>query len=87
MQGDRTNLARTVKPKAPWHSESGVRKLRQLNAAARIGDLRNPPGNRLEALKGDRAGQMSIRINDQRRICFQWFQGDAHDVEIVDYHS
>ena len=88
MQGDRTNLARTVKPKVPWrHSGSGVRKLRQLNVAATMGDLRNPPGNRLEALKGDRAGQMSIRINDQWRICFRWSKGDADDVEIADYHS
>jgi plasmid maintenance system killer protein len=52
-----------------------------------VEDLRNPPGNRLEVLKGDRAGQMSIRINDQWRICFRWFKGDADDVEIVDYHS
>jgi proteic killer suppression protein len=49
--------------------------------------LANPPGNRLETLKGDRAGQMSIRINDQWRICFRWSKGDADDVEIVDYHS
>lgn len=64
-----------------------LRKLRQLDAAATLEDLRNPPGNRLEALKGDRAGQMSIRINDQWRICFQWARGDTDDVEIVDYHS
>jgi toxin HigB-1 len=64
-----------------------LRKLRQLDAAATLEDLRNPPGNRLEALKGDRTGQMSIRINDQRRICFRWSRGDADDVEIVDYHS
>ena len=63
-----------------------LRKLRQLDAAATVDDLRNPPGNRLEALKGDRAGQMSIRINDQWRICFRWANGDAEDVEIVDYH-
>jgi proteic killer suppression protein len=63
-----------------------LRKLRQLSAAATIDDLRNPPGNRLEALKGDRAGQISIRINDQWRICFRWANGDAEDVEIVDYH-
>jgi proteic killer suppression protein len=67
--------------------ERGLRKLRQLSAAATVEDLRNPPGNRLEVLKGDRAGQMSIRINDQWRICFQWSKGDAEDVEIVDYHS
>lgn len=49
-------------------------------------DLRNPPGNRLEALRADRAGQWSIRINDQWLICFRWSDGEAHDVEIVDYH-
>jgi len=63
-----------------------LRKLRQLDAAATVEDLRNPPGNRLEALKGERAGQMSIRINDQWRICFRWLDGDAMDVEIADYH-
>ena len=63
-----------------------LRKLRQLDAAATIEDLRNPPGNRLELLKERRAGQMSIRINDQCRICFRWVEKDAEDVEIVDYH-
>lgn len=62
------------------------RKLRMLNAAAALEDLRIPPANRLEALKGDRKGQHSIRINDQWRICFRWHDGDVHDVEIVDYH-
>mgnify|MGYP001194480975 CR=1 FL=1 len=62
------------------------RKLRMLNAAAALEDLRTPPANRLEALKGDRKGQYSIRINDQWRICFRWRDGDAHEVEIVDYH-
>ena len=62
------------------------RKLRMIDAAARIDDLRSPPGNRLEALSGDRAGQHSIRINDQWRICFTWHQAAAHEVEIVDYH-
>ena len=57
-----------------------------IEAAARLDDLRVPPGNRLEALKGDRAGQHSIRINDQYRICFVWKEGEAHDVEICDYH-
>lgn len=57
-----------------------------LNAAATLDDLRIPPANRLEALKGNRKGQHSIRINDQWRICFHWRAGDAHDVEIVDYH-
>jgi proteic killer suppression protein len=80
-----------------WHGQSSrkfppdiqhraLRKLRQLDAASTVGDLRNPPANRLEALKGSRAGQMSIRINDQWRICFRWSNGDAEDVEIVDYH-
>ncbi|TKB33528.1 MAG: excinuclease ABC subunit A [Nitrospira sp.] len=62
------------------------RKLLVLHRAFSLGDLRIPPGNRLEALKGDRRGQHSIRINDQWRICFAWAQGDAYDVEIVDYH-
>jgi len=62
-----------------------LRKLRQLDAAATIEDLRNPPGNRPELLKGKRAGQMSVRINDQWRICFRWMVRDAEDVEIVDY--
>jgi proteic killer suppression protein len=62
------------------------RKLAMLNAAMQLEELRMPPGNRLEALRGDRRGQHSIRINDQWRICFRWIDGDAHDVEIVDYH-
>ena len=63
-----------------------LRKLRQLDAAAMLDDLRVPPGNRLEKLRGDRAGQCSIRINQQWRICFRWAGADAYDVEIVDYH-
>lgn len=62
------------------------RKLRQLQIAERLEDLRVPPGNRLEALKGDRAGQHSIRVNEQFRVCFRWTAGGAEDVEIVDYH-
>ena len=62
------------------------RKLRMLNNAATLDDLRVPPANRLEALKGNRKSQHSIRINDQWRICFQWKDGDAINVEIVDYH-
>ena len=62
------------------------RKLRQLEIAARLDDLKIPPGNRLEALKGRRAGQYSIRINDQWRVCFRWTQAGALDVEIIDYH-
>lgn len=62
------------------------RKLRYLNAASGLGDLRSPPGNRLEALTGDRKGQHSIRVNDQFRVCFVWTVEGAADVEIVDYH-
>jgi proteic killer suppression protein len=62
------------------------RKLRQLEIAGRVDDLRVPPGNRLEALKGDRVGQYSVRINDQYRVCFRWTAVGAEDVEIVDYH-
>jgi proteic killer suppression protein len=62
------------------------RKMEILNAAVDVTDLRTPPGNRLEALKRDRTGQYSIRINDQWRICFAWRESNAHDVEIVDYH-
>ncbi len=62
------------------------RKLRYLNAAAELADLRAPPGNRLEALAGDRKGQHSIRINDQFRVCFVWTKEGPVDVEIVDYH-
>jgi toxin HigB-1 len=62
------------------------RKLELLASAGSLNDLRTPPGNRLEALAGDRAGQYSIRINDQWRICFQWSEGHALEVEIVDYH-
>lgn len=62
------------------------RKLLYLHRARSLQDLRVPPGNRLEALKADRKGQHSIRINDKWRVCFVWRQGDAHEVEIVDYH-
>ncbi|HEV2493569.1 MAG TPA: type II toxin-antitoxin system RelE/ParE family toxin [Terriglobia bacterium] len=62
------------------------RKLRQLDSATELRDLAAPPGNRLETLRGGRAGQHSIRINDQWRICFVWHEGHAYDVEIVDYH-
>jgi proteic killer suppression protein len=62
------------------------RNLRQLDIATELRDLAAPPGNRPEALKGDREGQYSVRINDRWRICFKWRHGDAYDVEIVDYH-
>jgi proteic killer suppression protein len=65
---------------------TALRKLVMLDAALELDDLRVPPGNRLEALKGARRGQHSIRINDQWRVCFRWRNGGAEDVEIVDYH-
>jgi proteic killer suppression protein len=66
--------------------QTALRKLRMLNNAVSLDDLRIPPANRLEKLSGDRAGQYSIRINDQWRICFEWREGDAFRVEIADYH-
>jgi proteic killer suppression protein len=63
-----------------------LRKLRMLNNAVTLNDLRIPPANRLEKLSGDRAGQYSIRVNDQWRICFEWHDRDAYNVEITDYH-
>lgn len=65
---------------------AALRKMLILDAAEILGDLRVPPGNRLEKLSGDRAGQYSIRINQQRRLCFRWSAAGADDVEIVDYH-
>jgi toxin HigB-1 len=62
------------------------RRVRALTVATSLDDLREPPGNRLESLKGDRSGQFSIRINDQWRLCFRWIDGGADDVELVDYH-
>ena len=74
-------------PKA-WRAfeDAAVRKLDMLDAATALGDLRSPPGNHLEALKGDRKGQHSIRINKQWRVCFRWTNDGPEDVEIVDYH-
>lgn len=66
--------------------ETARRKIKLIDAAVSIESLRVPPGNRLEALRGDRRGQWSIRINDRWRICFRWEKGDAFDVEVVDYH-
>ena len=71
----------------PEIQEVARRKLRMLNNAQNLGDLRAPPGNRLEALRADRKGQHSIRVNERWRVCFRWRDGDAHDVEIVDYHG
>ena len=63
-----------------------LRKLRQIEIAARLNDLRIPPSNHLEPLQGDRDGQYSLRINDQWRLCFTWHEGHAHLIEIIDYH-
>jgi toxin HigB-1 len=73
---------------ARWRAfkAAALRKLDMLDAATRVNDLRSPPGNQLEALKGDRVGQYSIRINRQWRVCFRWAQNGPEDVEIVDYH-
>jgi len=76
-------VSRKLPPNIQHHAR---RKLVILDAATELNALRVPPGNRLEALKGDRKGQHSIRINDQWRICFRWKSGDAYNVEIADYH-
>ncbi len=84
---DTAALASGVRVRRFVNIESAARrKLRQLEIAGRLDDLRVPPGNRLEALKGRGAGQFSIRINDQWRLCFRWTAGGVEDVEIVDYH-
>ncbi|MCS5478788.1 type II toxin-antitoxin system RelE/ParE family toxin [Corynebacterium sp. YIM 101645] len=70
----------------PQVQRAALRKLEMLHAAVRLDDLRIPPGNRLERLRGDREGQHSIRVNDQWRICFVWHEGGAENVELVDYH-
>ncbi len=75
-----------VRKLAPKLQRLAQRKRAVLDAAENLNDLRIPPGNRLEKLTGDRKGQYSIRINDKWRICFRWREGDAHDVEIADYH-
>lgn len=75
-----------VRKLPPDMQRVALRKLRQLDAATSLDDLRAPPGNRLEKLTGDRAGQHSIRINGQWRICFRWRDGDAYEVEIMDHH-
>lgn len=78
---------RIVSSKLPTGiQQTALRKLRMLNRAVTLNDIRIPPANRLEKLSGKRKGQYSIRINDQWRICFKWHQRDAFDVEIVDYH-
>jgi toxin HigB-1 len=83
FNGRATRAARQSVPQSLWRV--AVRKLEALDSAEAVQDLRVPPGNRLEQLKGDRAGQYSIRINDQFRICFRWTEVGPEDVEIVDY--
>ena len=84
FNGKVTKPALKICPKNIW--KIAFRKLDQLDSVLSLDELRIPPGNRLEPLSGDRKGQHSIRINDQWRICFVWDDGDAVDVEIVDYH-
>ena len=84
FDGEDSKAARKTCPVNLW--SVARRKLDQLNAAVSLNDLRVPPGNKLEALQGERAGQHSIRINDQYRICFVWLEQGADLVEIVDYH-
>jgi toxin HigB-1 len=86
---DTAEFAASGKTRRGWQGAASValRKIDALRAAVRLEDLRVPPNNRLEALKGDREGQHSIRINDQWRICFRWTANGAADVEIVDYHK
>jgi proteic killer suppression protein len=81
------NFRREFSRKLPHNLQTLIiRKLWMIDAATNIGDLRSPPSNRLKKLKGDRKGQYSIRINDQWRICFDWKENDAYNVEITDYH-
>jgi toxin HigB-1 len=82
--GVHSKKARKVLPPDLWGI--AFRKLDQLNRVTHLDELKAPPGNRLEALRGDRKGQHSIRINDQYRICFEWADNGAHNVEITDYH-
>jgi proteic killer suppression protein len=85
FDGKNTAAARRSCPKSLW--SVAYRKLDQLDSAIELADLRIPPGNRLEALKGDRKSQHSIRINEQYRICFKWTDTGPEEVEIVDYHK
>jgi proteic killer suppression protein len=84
FNGRVTRVARQTLPQALWRV--AVRKLEALDSAEALEDLRVPPGNRLELLKADRAGQHSIRINDRFRICFRWTEAGPENVEVVDYH-
>ncbi|HEU5034969.1 MAG TPA: type II toxin-antitoxin system RelE/ParE family toxin [Mycobacteriales bacterium] len=83
---DRVWQRLSIRKLGPDAQRAALRKLVILDAAETVQDLRVPPGNRLEKLKGDRSGQHSIRINDQRRICFRWTTAGPEDVEITDYH-
>lgn len=83
---ERVFLRERVKKFTPDVRRAALRKLLMLDAAESLVDLNAPPGNRPEKLAGDRRGQHSIRVNDRWRVCFRWADGDAHDVEIVDYH-
>ena len=83
--GMNTSAARRACPQALW--SVAFRKLDQIDAAVELRDLALPPGNRLEALRGSREGQHSIRVNDQYRICFRWTESSADEVEITDYHN
>lgn len=84
FNGRNSKAARDTCPQQLW--KLATRKLDQIDSAANLNDLKVPPGNRLEALKGDRSGQYSIRINEKFRVCFQWTDQGAANVEIVDYH-
>jgi proteic killer suppression protein len=84
FDGADTRAARKACPRSIW--SVARRKLDQINRVRDVQELAVPPGNRLERLRGDRAGQHSIRINDQFRICFRWETGEAHEVEVTDYH-
>jgi proteic killer suppression protein len=84
FNGKNTSQARRACPQQLWRV--AARKLDQLDSVASLDELRLPPGNQLEALKGERKGQHSIRINDQYRVCFTWIEGEPDEVEIVDYH-
>ena len=84
FDGKNSKAARKLCPQSLWKIAS--RKLEQIDSTSNLDDLKVPPGNRLEALAGSRDGQYSIRINDQSRVCFEWNNGNADNVEIVDYH-
>lgn len=84
FNGKASKVARAICPQDLW--QRATRKLDQIDSALSVDDLKVPPGNRLELLKGDRTGQYSIRINNQYRICFSWSDQGATEVEIVDYH-